>query len=438
MMGRIWMIAGRDFIATVTGRAFIFGLLLMPVLAGLGATFVPRLIRASPGSAVHGQIAVIDHTGTVLPGLRSALASPASLSIPVTGQMKLLSPQSLPVLSLLERPVDAPLEHEKSWLAQRDSGGLQHLALVVIPAAAVTLAAGEHQYATYELYVSKNLSNTAEGVIHEGLRRAIGASRLRNKGLDPADIETSLRVVRPSVTLVGAGGEQPSQRLVRVLMPTVFVVLLFIGVLTGGQALMTSTIEEKSSRVIEVLLSAVSPLELMCGKLLAQFGASLLILTTYVGLGLLALIQFAALGLFEPILLFELALFFAIAYLTYGAMMLTIGAAVNQISDAQSLLAPVMLLLIVPYVLSVVIGFTPNSSASVTLSFVPPINTFVMLSRLASDTPPPGWQVALTMLVGVAFASMVLWFAAKVFRIGLLMQGKPPDFATLIRWTRMA
>jgi ABC-2 type transport system permease protein len=75
---------------------------------------------------------------------------------------------------------------------------------------------------------------------------------------------------------------------------------------------------------------------------------------------------------------------------------------------------------------------------SVALSFVPPINTFVMPARLASDAPPPGWQVALTMLVALGFAFLVLWFAAKVFRIGLLMQGKPPDFATLIRWTRMA
>jgi|HubBroStandDraft_6_1064221.scaffolds.fasta_scaffold06454_3 ABC-2 type transport system permease protein len=429
MMGRVWMIACRDFIATVSAKAFIFGLLLMPVLVALGATFVPRLIRASPGSGIHGQVAIIDRTGSVLPGLRSALASP------VAGQLKL---QSMPVLSLLERPVDAQPEHEKSWLAEHDSKGLQHLALVVIPTNAVMLAAGEHQYGTYELYVSKNLPDSAEGVIHEGLRRAIVASRLKNKGLDPVDIETSLRVVRPNATLVGAGGERPNQRLVRGLLPAAFAILLFIGVMTGGQALMTSTIEEKSSRVIEVLLSAVSPLELMCGKLLAQFGASLLLLTVYVGLGLLALIQFAAMGFVEPVLLVELALFFAIAYLTYGAMMLTIGAAVNQVSEAQALLGPVMLLLIVPYVLSVVIALTPSSTMSVALSFVPPINTFVMPARLASDAPPPGWQVALTMLVALGFAFLVLWFAAKVFRIGLLMQGKPPDFATLIRWTRMA
>jgi ABC-2 type transport system permease protein len=137
-------------------------------------------------------------------------------------------------------------------------------------------------------------------------------------------------------------------------------------------------------------------------------------------------------------LLVDFALFFMIAYLTYGALMLTVGAAVNQIADAQSLMLPIMILLLVPYMLTAIVGQAPNSTLSVTLSFVPPMNTFMMLARLASDTPPPDWQVALTALGGIAFAVMVLWFAAKVFRVGLLLQGKPPDFATLIRWARMA
>ena len=80
----------------------------------------------------------------------------------------------------------------------------------------------------------------------------------------------------------------------------------------------------------------------------------------------------------------------------------------------------------------------PDSTFSVVLSFLPPVNGFAMMLRLASLSPPPAWQVWLSILVGVGAVFGALWFAAKVFRIGLLMYGKPPNFRTLIRWARAA
>ena len=74
----------------------------------------------------------------------------------------------------------------------------------------------------------------------------------------------------------------------------------------------------------------------------------------------------------------------------------------------------------------------------IAVSFIPPVNTFAMMSRLASDAPPPAWQVWLTVLVGALGAVAAVWFASKVFRIGLLMHGKPPNFATLVKWARAA
>jgi ABC-2 type transport system permease protein len=118
--------------------------------------------------------------------------------------------------------------------------------------------------------------------------------------------------------------------------------------------------------------------------------------------------------------------------------MLAIGAAVSQIQDAQSLMGPVMILLVAPYIFVQFIGQAPNSTFSVAISFIPPLNSFAMLARLASATPPPLWQVWLSVLVGLASAALTVWFAAKVFKFGLLMHGKPPNFATMIRWARMA
>jgi ABC-2 type transport system permease protein len=143
-------------------------------------------------------------------------------------------------------------------------------------------------------------------------------------------------------------------------------------------------------------------------------------------------------GLLDPMLVVYLLVFFLVTYLLFGALMMAIGAAVNQMNEAQSLMGPVMILLIVPYVLAPIIGQAPNSPFSIAVSFIPPINTFAMMSRLASSTPPPAWQVWLTVGVGAGAAFLTVWFAAKIFKIGLLMHGKPPNIATLIRWARLA
>jgi ABC-2 type transport system permease protein len=102
------------------------------------------------------------------------------------------------------------------------------------------------------------------------------------------------------------------------------------------------------------------------------------------------------------------------------------------------LLGPMMILLAGGYALTPIIGAAPNSSFSVTMSFLPFINTFAMMARVASSSPPPTWQVWSTLLVSCVTAGAVVWFAAKVFKIGLLMHGKPPSLGTLIKWARMA
>jgi ABC-2 type transport system permease protein len=275
-------------------------------------------------------------------------------------------------------------------------------------------------------------------VLHESLRLALVAARMKASGLDAAAVEMAMRVARPAPVVIGDDGQERTGRGFNRLLPFILGILLFVGVMTGGQTLMTSTIEEKSSRVVEVLLSAVSPLELMWGKLLGQLGVGLLTLVVYVVLGVLMLLQFAMFGLLDPMLILWLFVFFLLSYLVYGTMMLVIGSAVSQPADAQSLMGPVMILLIAPYVMAPMIGQAPDSAFSVAISFIPPFNSFAMLARLASSSPPPVWQVLLTVAVGLVTAAATVWFAAKVFRIGLLMQGKPPGFGTLVRWARMA
>ncbi len=138
----------------------------------------------------------------------------------------------------------------------------------------------------------------------------------------------------------------------------------------------------------------------MWGKLLGQLGVGLLVISLYVLLGVVGLSQFAMLGLLDPALIVALFVFYLLTYLMFGALMLSVGAAVSQLADASSLMGPIMLLLIAPYVLAPFIGQAPNSAFSVAVSFIPPVNTFAMLARLASILPPPLWQVILTIGVG--------------------------------------
>jgi len=124
-------------------------------------------------------------------------------------------------------------------------------------------------------------------------------------------------------------------------------ILLLISVLTSGQYLLTTTVEEKSNRVVEVLLSAVSSMELMVGKIIGQLAVGLLVLALYAGLGIVTLVSFAMLGLLDPSLIVYLVIFYLLAYFTVAAFMAAIGSAVNEMREAQTMMTPVMLIIMI-------------------------------------------------------------------------------------------
>jgi ABC-2 type transport system permease protein len=443
MMQRIWMVAVRDFKATVSSKGFLVGLLIMPVVIGLFVGLGPRNISSRSPDIV-GQVSVVDPTGSVSSELRAALtpsaiaARRAQITETDPGPGGQLGNLAIPSISVIDRPPAGQLQNDKDWLIQPADARERHLALVIVRPDAVVRETRNSGYGSYDLYISSRLDEGTETVIRGGIRQALVSARLKANGIDPAAVQASMQIVRPTSVTVGANAEKQTQRGFARLLPFICGLLILIGVITGGQILMTSTVEEKSSRVVEVLLAAVSPVELMWGKLLGQLGVGFLILAVYVGLGILALVQYSMVAMIDPILVLYLLLFYFLAYLVYGALMLAIGAAVSRSADAQSLMGPVMVLLVAPCALVPMIGRAPDSTMSVAFSFIPPINSFAMLARLASGTPPPLWQVFGSLAAGVAGACLAVWFAAKVFKIGLLMHGTPPNFATLVRWARMA
>ncbi|MEY2853214.1 MAG: hypothetical protein RL030_346 [Pseudomonadota bacterium] len=450
-MNRIWLVARREFLTTVVRKGFLIGVFVMPVLGLALFTMIPRIL-ASRAPQVAGEIVVIDPTQSVRAPLAAKLTPEAITArrqddlrrrtedvapgaMDRTGQAARVP--SPPRFTFVEAPAPGDVEAAKRWLAA-PAAQPRRIAVVTLAPDSVARQDGKREYGNYQIYIGNGLDEGTENALHEGLRLALLEARLSVRGIEADAVEPTLRVTRPESVLVAREGDQPARRGFNRVLPFVMGILLFLGVMMGGQALMTSTVEEKSSRVVEVLLSALSPLELMWGKLLGQLGVSLLVLAIYIGLGLIGLVQFAMFGLLDPMLIPWLFIFFIVTYLVFGAMMLSIGAAVSQVADAQSLMGPVMILLILPYSLTPVIGANPDSTFSVAMSFIPPVNTFAMLARMASATPPPTWQPILSLGLSVLTAAAAVWFASKVFRIGLLMHGKPPNFATLVRWARMA
>jgi ABC-2 type transport system permease protein len=448
---RIKRVASREFFSTVSSKAFIFGILFTPIVLVLLVLIVPRIL-AQQGKDMAVEVALVDQSSEVAQTLRTELTADAIAArraavlrataeqvAPGAAGMTPAAPvEKIPAFTVKELAATATLDAEKSWLTAEDIGATQRRALVIIPAEAVTRTGGRSDYSGYQLYVPRNVPEDAESALHEGLRQALTTVRLRSTGIDAEVVTAATRVIRPRTVVVSPDGKQQRGQALNRMLPFIMGILLMMFVMMGGQALMTSTIEEKGSRVVEVLLAAVSPLELMWGKLLGQLGVGLIAMAMYVGLGVVALLYSAMFGLIDPMLLVYLLVFFLITYLVFGALMLAIGAAVNQAADAQSLLGPIMLLLMLSYALTPVVGRNPDAPIAVISSFIPPINAFAMLARLASSSPPPVWQVLLSMLVGILGACAAVWFAAKVYRVGLLMHGKPPNLATLVKWARQS
>jgi ABC-2 type transport system permease protein len=451
---KVWQVARREFLATVSTRAFIFGLLFLPAMLTFTFTVVPRLMNQR-NRPIEGQILVIDDSGRAAPEIARALSAEAltarrdaaarqlaaQLPDSVRGFAAAGTQQAfgvIPNLTVEQRPGPFAVDEARRWLLDT-AEGRKHLAVIAVRRDAVDRDAAGGDFGSYALYVPVNVDNRLENTLYDGVRDALVALRASAQGLNIADVQSMLNVTRARAVTLSTGADRTTEvaTFARAL-PFIFLGLMFMGIMIGGQGLLTTTIEEKSSRVVEVMLSAVSPLELMTGKLLGYMAVSLVAMSVYLALGLMALASFAMLGLIEPSLIVYLLVFFAVAYVFNGAVMVAVGAAVNDLREAQSLMTPVTVVTILPWLLASPIAQNPSSPLAIVMSFLPPFNIFGMLLRIASTAPPPAWQVWLSIGIGALASGIVVIGAAKIYRIGLLMYGKPPDFATLMRWVRAA
>ncbi len=299
-------------------------------------------------------------------------------------------------------------------------------------------------------YVSNNLTD-------EDLREWFGfhasqqvrARRLESEDIDPAVaqwIQDPLRFELLKLSESGEEEEIEERDVLRQWAPVAFVYLLWISVWSVSNMLMMNTVEEKSSRVLEVLLSSVSPVQLLAGKLAGIAATGLTLVSSWLVffflgakfvprlMGAPSSLDLSGLAT-DPTYILSFLAYFILGYLLYAAILVGLGSVCNTVSDAQNMLPPVMLFMIIPLVSMVPIGKDPNGMLAQVMSFIPPFTPFVMMNRAAG--PPTAMEYVLTTGLLVLSIAVALWAGAKIFRIGILLTGKPPKLKEILRWVRV-
>ncbi|HEX9951848.1 MAG TPA: ABC transporter permease [Rubricoccaceae bacterium] len=433
-MSPIALIASSEYVRRVRSPWFIATTLLTPALA-VAVLALPFVTFSLGGGDAPQTVAVLDATGVLADSVATAL------------------PPSFTAFETQAEP-DALRD---SVLAGRLGGFL-------------VLAPGVLDGSARARYFSRGSGLDEMTVLGEAVREAVRAERVRRAGASPAVVALLDARVGMDQVSVSEDGDAADGALVQLLVANVLAFLIYIAVLLYGAMVMRGVIEEKSNRIVEVIASSVRPFELLMGKVL---GIGAVGLTQLVGWGVLMAAAAAAVGplllafapeaampaagmaagtagapdlaidpaalsaAFAPGLLVAFVAYFCGGYLLFAAVFAAIGSAVDQESDAQTLQVPVMLPIMLPMLFLPAVLSQPDAPLSVFLSLFPVSSPVLMVVRM-SVTDVPAWQIAASLaLLAAAFVGMI-WVAARVYRVGILMTGKKATFADLWRWVRTA
>jgi ABC-2 type transport system permease protein len=422
-MRKLWLIWKREYLTRVRTKTFVVSTVLLPVLfvgiVGVSILLAGRQQGRTP------RIAIADWTGSLAPAIRAHLQPKKPGSKPVCQVTKTLEGPSL------GKDVESELRAE---VRQGNMEGF-----LMIPSNALDGGSAE--------FHTRNTGDFAlTNSIHQAVNEAVVEDRLAQRGIQVKDFNEITRDVNVKLVRVTAAGESEEKGqtyIAAVIMAAVlYTTLLMYGVFT-----MRSVLEEKTTRVMEILVSSARPSQILAGKILALasvaftqyliWALSAALFTAYTRV-LLARVSPAV--KMPPIeiptsTLAFLAVFFLTGYLLYASMYAAVGSLVSSEEDAQQLQWPVTLPLVISVILFNVIIQNPNSNLSVGLSMVPFFSPVLMVFRIALQTPPL-WQILLSLAILATTAAGIVYGSAKIYRVGILMYGKRPSLVEVFRWLR--
>jgi ABC-2 type transport system permease protein len=425
-MNKIWAVIKREYVSHVRTKAFIISTVLGPVFM-LVITVLPVVLALS-GGGEKSTLAVVDGSGEIQTDFAAALAAfkvkdgtPKYTVVPVA-------------------PAPNP-EAQKAELGRNVMGGT-YSGYIYIPPDVLTGGTAE--------YASRQTSdfNTIE-TLNRVLTGVVVGKRLKTEGLDPAKVAEYTRPVKMDTVKVSEKGRERDTG-GAFIVTFVLVMVLYMTMFMYGSMILRGVLEEKTNRVVEIVLSSLRPFQLMMGKIL---GIALVGLTQYAiwavfGWGVTrygssivkAIAPGAKAGGFAmasipPYVFVYFVVFFILGYFLFSTLYAAVGSASNNEKEAQQMLFPVTMCLILPILMMQYVMRSPNSSVSVILSMIPFFSPILMLQRI-SIVMPPFSQVAGSIVLLILTTLALIWVAAKIYRVGILMYGKKPSFAEIVKWIR--
>ena len=427
-MRKVWMLIQREYLERVRSRSFVIFTLLMPAFMA-GSVLIPEKIEQM-NSGAEKRIVVVAND----PQLAAAVGRELSAAKPKADLTPETEEEMKPSVYTIRVDTDTS-DAEGDRLRQQVSNG-QVTGFLWLTDSALK----DHKV----IYSTKEAADFGQSVeIRNAVRTAVTKQHLSQKGMNGPEIDTILTPIKLKTIRIENGREGTSGTMV-FFTAFAMVMLLYSVVLIYGIAVMRSVIEEKNTRILEVLLSAVTPRQLLAGKILGVGAVGLTQIVIWVTFailfsvpGLLASRSFLGEVHIPVEGMIAFAIFFLLGYLLYSSMYAAIGAMVNTDHEAQQMQWPAMVPLVLGVVLMNFVIQHPNSPLAFWLSIFPFFAPILMLVRILVAQPPL-WQIALCIAIMVATVYGLLALASRIFRIGILMYGKRPTLPELRRWLRYA
>ena len=417
-MSKVLTVVGREYLERVRSKSFLIGTVLGPAMMAM--FIVLPILVADRGGEDQRTIAVIDQSVGVRGALSDVLVEDGRKSL------------SLEPVAVGPGGLDAAIAEMKTMIVD----GTVHSGMVV-PADFVETG----QVSFYNKSVSSLV--VRDEVLKPALNRVLREERFaRAQVPDSLFNYLSAHTEWSSIAVTAEGGEEKQDESVSIAMAFVLIMIIYIMVLIYGNHTLTAVIEEKSSRMVEIMLASISPGEMMLGKVLGiglagltQFAiwasAFLLVSQRGVSVGGLTL----DVGFLTPVILVSFVMFFLLGFFLYSTIYAGVGAMCNTVQDSQQFHMPLMMGLIIPMMLLSMVLRSPNAPLATALSLVPLFSPVLMFMRVCVETPPL-WQIGLSWVLMGASIWLAARAAGKLFRVGILMNGQAPTWATLGRALR--
>jgi ABC-2 type transport system permease protein len=413
MKAKAFQVAIWEFSEKVKSKAFIISLVLMPVIMILFGVLPGLLISRPDENAT--TIGIVDETDNIVGPLAKRLDEKYKL------------PNGQP--NYVIRNLSAPNAIEKKKMeANRLVTAGEITGYFYFPSTAFDSGKVEYRSENVSnIKVQERFTRTIEEVIVE--------SRILKQGLDPSLIKKITADINvKSIKVSEKGDEKETGFLETFFSGYIVIMMLLFLVLTSGQLLIRSVVEEKTNRVIEVLLSSCTARDLMVGKILGLSGLGIVQMLIWGMIGFAVTLK-TGVNIFSAGSLMLSLAFFVLGYIFYSAIFVAAGSPVTTEQEAQQITTYVSLLLVFPMVIAMPVMQNANSVWIKVLSFIPLLTPTLMVLRISVQMPAL-WEILSTLAL-LAFSCIVMmWAAGKIFRIAVLSYGKRPTLPELFRWVR--